>query len=878
MGIYDDYVRYTQKYKSEYGDLTMVLIEVGSFWEIYDCDKHLGADMKKVSEILNIQVTKKNKNIPQVSAANPLMAGFPSHALNRFLPLLLEADLTIVLVGQVTSPPNPERAVTQILSKGTYIDSFDVTNSNYIMSCSRVECGHIGASMIDLSTGTSYTFEGPLDNFIKMVQMYKPCEVIMEEGGAIVCEGKKYIIPEAFKKTLAYQTEILTCIFENDSMLTIIEYLDLEKSPLALASYVALVEFCNKHVPLVMRNLRKPVKLSQAQQLDVFYNTNDQLDVPGLCRVLNSCVTAMGRRYFKRRLLNPYCKVEDIERSLFKIKNMCIEEATRLRNALKQVYDLERLFRKVELGIVTLNEMENIGKSCMNLQAVVVAGGIFQHIVNTYDFDQGTVKNDSEVDSIVKKIAGLRDQGEQFIAKCNSAFGVSFFKMDGVCENGWYMSLTNKRWQDIQRHPSVGSFGLRGDKGTASCVKVTHSTLEELFVQYECASRELKDVVALKFKESIVTFNKLFQSSFSEIIDVVCDLDFTSTCVYNNNKYKYCCPELVECGSGDGGSFADFVGVRHPIIEIINDSEEYVGNDVCVGYGTRSGSGSEGGTLLYGLNASGKSSLMKAVGLNIIMAQCGMFVASAGLRLAPYESIFARISKADNLYEGQSTFMIEMSELRKILKYSSNKSIVLADELCAGTESVSAISIVAAAIKTLSEKNCSFIFATHLHELTKIKAIENCSNIFHLDTTYDKATGSLVYNRKLRPGQGSELYGLEVCKSLDMDTMFLSIAEDVRSGLMKGMRKSKYNKKLIVNKCVICKEPADEVHHIKEQHLADKDGYIEGVHKNKLFNLAALCKSCHTKIHNNEITVEGYKMTGRGRNLVFSQNTLATTV
>ena len=128
----------------------------------------------------------------------------------------------------------------------------------------------------------------------------------------------------------------------------------------------------------------------------------------------------------------------------------------------------------------------------------------------------------------------------------------------------------------------------------------------------------------------------------------------------------------------------------------------------------------------------------------------------------------------------------------------------------------------------------------------------------------------------MRKGQGSEIYGLEVCKSLDMDMQFLSIAENVRLGLMKGLRKSKYNKKLVVNRCAICKSPAEEVHHIKEQHLADSDGYIEHFHKNKLFNLAAICKTCHAKIHKNEIKVDGYKMTGRGRNLVFSQNTLTS--
>lgn len=855
--LYDEYVEYTQKFKREYGDLTMVLIEVGSFWEIYDCDQHKGADMKLVSEILNIQVTKKNKNIPQVSSSNPLMAGFPSHALNRFLPLLLDADLTIVLVGQVTSPPNPERAVTQILSKGTYIDCFDITNSNYILSCTSIVNGHLGASLIDLSTGTSIVFEGNIDNFVKILHMYKPCEIILERDDTFFkgIQAKKYLLKEYFTFNLPSQIEILLSVFENDSMLSIIEYLDMEKTPYALISYVAMIEFCKKHVPHIVRRLRKPIK-SNTEQLDVFYNTNEQLDVYGLNKVLNSCVTAMGRRYFKHRLLNPFCKIELIEQSLFKIEKMSIDVAQKWKSSLSNVYDLERLFRRVELGTASIRDMENIGKSCI---CIPEGKHIFQHILDTYDFENGIVKNDKELDTILANINEINQHVETLIAKFNQLYGVQYFKIDFE-KDGWFIYLTSKRWQEIQKHPQcdfTSQKSMTSQKSTT--IKVTNSTLEELFIKSERLQTELKIKAAAKFDQSLVLFNDIFKDSFTEIIHIICDLDFTSTCVINNNKFKYVHPDL----HSQNDAYADFKGIRHPIIEIINDSEEYVGNDLVV----------SGGTLLYGLNASGKSSLMKAVGLNIIMAQCGMYVAATSLTLSPYESIFARISKSDNMYAGQSTFMIEMSELRKILKYSSNKSLILADELCAGTESVSAISIVAAGIKTLYDKKSSFIFTTHLHELTKIKIVPPCVNIFHLDTFYDKTNDLLVYNRKLCKGQGSELYGLEVCKSLDLDPSFLSVAEEVRSKLTKSVsRKSKYNAKLVVNKCSICKESADEVHHIKEQRLADKDGYIGNFHKNKLFNLTSICKECHDKIHNQEIKVDGYKMTSKGRNLIY-QNT-----
>lgn len=857
--LYEDYAEYTQKYKKEYGCLTMVLIEVGSFWEIYDCNNHRGADMKLVSELLNIQVTKKNKNIPDVSASNPLMAGFPSHALQRFLPLLLDANLTIVLVGQTTSPPNPKREVTQILSKGTCIDLFDVTNSNYVMSVSQIINDQLGASLIDLSTGATYTFEGNYDRFVKLLHVYKPCEIVTEskcEIKSLFGDSKVYIRPEAFKQSLPLQVDMLSSIFENESMLSIIEYLDLELAPFALGSFCALIDFCRNHVPLVVRKLKKPVRVESGNKLDVFYNTNEQLDVHGLNKCLNTCVTATGKRYFKFRLTNPFCDPIEIVKSLDKMKNMSFETAQNWRVALRDVYDIERLFRKSELGIITIVEMENILKSCKQIPE---GSDIVSYIQNNFDFDNGCVKGDNDIDQLIDEIKTTDQEGDTFICKLNEVFNVQYLKLEKTEKEGWYINLTSKRWRDIQKHKCFSEYPLRLQYTTSSLVKVTHESFEKLSSKCDLLKRKLKSITALKFDLAISNFNKQFGHSFRNLIGIVQDLDFTSACVFNNHKYKYSCPNICT----EKNSQVVFEGVRHPIIEIINETEEYVGNDICIESGK--------GTLLFGLNASGKSSLMKAVGLNIIMAQCGMFVAAASMDITPYESIFARISKTDNLYAGQSTFMVEMSELRKILKYSSHKSIVLADELCAGTESVSAISIVAAGIKTLADKGTSFIFATHLHELTKINIVPPCVNIFHLDVFYDKNMGMLVFNRKLCKGQGSELYGLEVCKSLDMDNNFILLADSVRSKLIKPARKSSYNSKLIVNKCAICKTEAKEVHHIKEQKFSDVDGYIGNIHKNKLSNLVALCNNCHNAIHKKEIEVTGYKMTTNGKSLIFDR-------
>ena len=211
--------------------------------------------------------------------------------------------------------------------------------------------------------------------------------------------------------------------------------------------------------------------------------------------------------------------------------------------------------------------------------------------------------------------------------------------------------------------------------------------------------------------------------------------------------------------------------MRHPIIERIQTDIEYISNDICLG---KKNEETLNGMLLYGCNAVGKSSLMKAVGLNIIMAQTGMFVSSSEFRYSPFNYIFTRISDNDNIFKGQSSFAVEMSELRSILNRSDKNSIVLGDELCSGTESVSAQSIFAASVIKLAKKNINFVFATHLHELYKMSDIKELDNVksYHLKVIFEEETKKLIYDRKLEEGNGPTIYGLEVCKAMVRSGIF----------------------------------------------------------------------------------------------------------
>ena len=160
--------------------------------------------------------------------------------------------------------------------------------------------------------------------------------------------------------------------------------------------------------------------------------------------------------------------------------------------------------------------------------------------------------------------------------------------------------------------------------------------------------------------------------------------------------------------------------------------------------------------LLFGTNASGKSSLMKGIGLNIILAQAGFYVACKEFRYNPYHYLFTRINNNDNIFKGESSFAVEMGELRNILKRSNDKSLVLGDELCSGTENISALSIFSSSVVKLNERKTNFVFATHLHDLCKIKEVTELEKVkmYHLKVIFDNETGELVYDRKLEEGNG----------------------------------------------------------------------------------------------------------------------------
>ena len=257
------------------------------------------------------------------------------------------------------------------------------------------------------------------------------------------------------------------------------------------------------------------------------------------------------------------------------------------------------------------------------------------------------------------------------------------------------------------------------------------------------------------------------------------------------------------------------------------------------------------------------------------MAQAGLYVPCSSFTYYPYSSLFTRILGNDNIFKGLSTFAVEMTELRTILTLTDENSLVLGDELCSGTESDSALSIFTAGLEVLHAKKCTFLFATHFHEIVNYAEIQNLPHLkmMHMEVKYNAETGLLIYDRKLKDGPGDSMYGLEVCKSLNLPSDFLERAHAIRMKYnpetknILSTTSSHFNTKKIKGNCEICGKIASEVHHLQHQQLANKkNSYIDSFHKNHPANLVALCEECHQKIHKTDAqhkivkTILGYKM------------------
>ena len=978
--LIDDYLDYQIQYQKKYGDKTIILMQVGSFFEAYAIDgiqeKINVENLYYICDLMNIQISRKNKNIVKSSRSNPLMAGFPLPAIDKFIQILMNNYFTVVLVEQVTDPPEPERKITNIFSPGTqinYCPSEETSNlvSIYIETIKDLKnykdivC--IGLSVIDLTTGKSIIYESysekddlnkAFDEVYRFIQSHNPREIIFNIKSCPYTSEKLVSYLEIQKKVyhivladeidksvqkISYQRSFLEKVYlnQNQTQLSILEFLDLEQKLYGTISFVYLLQFAYEHNESVIKKIEKPEFWEQNQYLILTNDSINQLNLVdyssnninnkynSLLGIVNNASTALGKRYLKEQILNPINSIQTLNH-----RYQCVEELLQknivigqynfklVEENLKKIMDIERLHRRMALGVLQPADFSNLDLAYENIIDLIENEELFSaeseltqilpspekieafkkfildyrelfdleeiskyHLNNITGsfFQLGQVP---EIDTIQEKIKKYTDRLHNIANKLSYYIekGSQYVKVEYIEKEGHYLQTTKKRGEAMKK--SFSNMGYKSftvpdndnqltinpkdlemkflkDRTKISSEKINNISYKLRNLQIQLEKKTIKI-----YLEKLEYFHLTYHETLNAMSNLVSKLDFYKSNAKTAVMYGYTRPTIEERDS----SFIDIAEMRHPIIERINTASEYVPNDILLGDEELNG------ILLYGCNAVGKSSLMKAIGLNIIMAQAGMFVAASNFRYQPFDYIFTRISDNDNLFKGQSSFAVEMSELRSILKRSNNRSMILGDELCSGTESVSAQSIFAASVIKLSQRKVNFIFATHLHELYKMEEVQELENVksYHLKVIFDEINKTLIYDRKLEEGNGPTIYGLEVCKAMDLDPEFLKLANNLRKKIINldqdilTTKTSQYNTDLFVDQCEICMETASDTHHIQEQNTFDEDNMKGHLPKNNLSNLVPLCYECHQNVTHGNLVIHGYLDTSEGRKLDFN--------
>ena len=713
-------------------------------------------------------------------------------------------------------------------------------------------------------------------------------------------------------KNISYQTQFLQKIFPSYGLLSVIEYLDLEKLPLATISFVFLLQLSFRHNESILKKIEKPILSINTNTLNLSYNCVKHLNIISdsttkddcLLFMLNKAQTAMGKRLFREWFLNPLTNPEEINDRYSITGDMIHAQKYKLiQSHLENIYDLERLARRISLSLLNPCEFSQIHVSVTNAQSIIdllrmnglertiqeeldlseLNNYIENHIdlqeVQKYNLDniyksffcKGVYQDIDELETDLTQETSYIDD----ICKAlNTQVKSEMFKVEHNQIDKYHLTITTKRYNDFKHSLQTFNFKNFNFKDTTvktlptkTSIKIHHDSFKKVNENIEVLQDSLSKLVKEKYMILLQDVCSRFNSLLNKIAKFIAQIDFYATNAKTAFTYRYHLPTIQN--RHEGKSFIFGEDMRHPIIERICTSVPYVSNNIYLG------TPEVDGMLLYGTNMVGKSSYMKAIGICIIMAQAGMYVPCRNFTYFPYKDIFTRIPSGDDLYKGQSTFAVEIMELRNILRRANSASLVIGDELASGTESISAVAIVGAGIVQLAAARVSFVFATHLHDLTKLNCInklveDDSLKVFHLSVEYDEINKKLIYDRKLKEGQGETLYGLEVCRALDLPDSFIRMSNEFRQELLKinpnivSTKSSKYNLSHFVDKCDVCSDDGVEVHHIHQQALADKNGYINDMHKNIKYNLMNVCEKCHDKIHRNEIFVNGYIQTSNG--------------
>jgi DNA mismatch repair protein MutS len=943
-GMIELYQGFYKEAKEKYGDKIVVLMQVGKFFEMYDsCPIATGesqTNIREASALLEISVSETPISVKKgVPTHNKLFSGFPDYVVKKYERILVRQGYRGVFITQEKEGKVYKREVSNIVSAGTFAEEEADYGEPPVLDrwlwaffCEEADDLLVHSAAISCATGKiimGNTMMGSSsnDDIYLALSTYEPAEVIVWYSGQPAVDSGKlremfhlsYDIPlhirpyEAKKGAVQREEDILIRAFSMQRTLLLAE-LQIDRKPDSRRVLAHLLSFVEEHNPALIKNLKLPTDFQASEFVRLGNHTLEQVgminknkDKQNECffHYFNKVQTACGRRALRQRLLQPLKNVSVLRNRIAVIDQWrtCAGKSEVIAG-LKKVYDIEKLYRRLQLRLATVAD---IWKLLSSLYAVeeVIAG---TEIAGFPETDDGKAIRqfikDIQQRWNLNTLAIIRDNKE---VECMNPWFAS--PVLESLENQWTAAKTEyanilaecrtivpdafQPTREDDRPFAVYATKTRCDKVLKAKVLTPTLRMEEVKGHYYLRSDEIdslnkRGLSTLKgwekewtkvWQEEIVELGTHLLAVFPQIVAFISETDVNLNLAVRAEEYGYCSP-VYEEGDHSGVSAE---GLRHGILERIRRDIVYVPHTIALGSLAAANclAKAEGGILLFGVNSSGKSSLMKAIGLSVLMAQAGCPVPATEFKIVPYSAIFTRILGNDNLWAGMSSFVVEMTEFRNILEYSDAGSLVLGDELCAGTETSSAASLVAAGLECLLEKRASFFFATHLHELQRFPELMTLKELkwLHLRVRFDTVSGTLIYDRDLQEGCGQMNYGLEVCRALRMPTAFLDKATAFRrrlQGVATTMEapQSRYNSSIIRRVCSICKNDVSkelEVHHIVHQESAIKGFIAPGIKKNHAGNLTVLCEGCHTKHHTGQIEIIGWQETSAGKVLVVNE-------
>lgn len=929
--MYDEYVAHYKNYTRLYGTQTAVFFQVGKFYEFYDILDPLTGEgqttTKQITDLLGIKLTYKKASGP--GNRDGLWAGVPTQSLHTFAMRLTSQGWTCVIIDESKSTGKITRATSRILSPGTHLETADGSESMFLATLWLDEVPWspptFGTSVVDLTTGESVSYQGAAvgrndawaaDDLLQFFQVHPPREcVVFWRGDVMTMPAENFLrsrlgLPTASLHTkMATQLaplqreDILARIFKPKTMLPLRHYLHLADQPLAEAALTALVRTIEEHFPSLTDRLHAHTIWSPEESVFLGNNVLTQINFIGtreedsVLGLFMKTHTLMGRRAMRQRLLYPIRDVDTLNQrldELASIYELPKETRTTLHSLLQRISDMPRLHRKIQTYSVTANDVLLLEQSYAYSLKLIESSietplafpvdqiTAFKDYITVFkehfDIEKATRVDDDtfflpadkapQTAAIEGQLAAIKKQVDDIVEGIRKWAGLPEGALRLESRDSMLYCITGTKTTVralAQRLKTSGSEvpypGITvTEKKSGANVNVPH--LELIHTEVAKKRADLQEAFSRELPPICQSLVDAYMETWHSIHTWVAQIDVTVTLQRVCEARGFTRPVVEE---GEQGSL-DIQGLRHPLIEAQQTRLEYVKHDVAL---------RANGWLLYGMNASGKSSLMKSIGIATVLAQTGCYVPAVSMRISPYASIFTRILNHDNLWAGLSSFAVEMTELREILLKADERSLILGDEVCSGTESVSATSLVASALTWLSKRRSSFLFATHLHGLLSVAAVAACAGLqtWHLRVRYEPATGVLVYDRTLQKGAGSSMYGLEVARALNLPADFLEEAQRARHELLGSVTDeeaptSSWNPVVKRRSCEVCNSAfvADiEIHHIRPRAAASVTGHFsDGTHQNHMRNLVAVCATCHDKHHAAELEIGPVKQTSEG--------------